>query len=153
AAATAESEYEITGNGYASEGEIKQDGKPADTNDPTLALMGHVAALCNDAELFEAEGVWRVDGDPTEGPLYPLPAKTGTERDRARKAYARIDVIPFESEHKFMATLHKSGDGSEYLLVKGAPEVILEHCDRQETRDGKGAPLDRERFSEAADRF
>src|SRR5262245_46024095 len=55
-AATADSEYQITGNGYASEGEVKRDGKPAEANDPILAVMGHVAALCNDAELFQAEG-------------------------------------------------------------------------------------------------
>ena len=152
-AATAESEYEITGNGYSSEGEIRLDGKPAESNDPLLTPMGHVAALCNDAELFEAEGVWKVEGDPTEGALYPFATKIGVDRETVRKAYPRIDVIPFESEHKFMATLHKSSDGIEYLLVKGAPEVILEHCDRQETRDGKGAPLDRDRFAQAGDRI
>jgi magnesium-transporting ATPase (P-type) len=52
-----------------------------------------------------------------------------------------------------MATLHRSSDGSEFLLVKGAPEVILEHCDRQETRDGKGMPLDRARFTESGDKL
>jgi magnesium-transporting ATPase (P-type) len=151
-AATAESEYQISGNGYASEGEVKRDGKPADANDSVLALMGRVAALCNDAELFQEEGVWKVEGDPTEGALYPFAAKLGIDREAARKAQPRIDVIPFESEHKFMATLHKSGDGSEFLLVKGAPEVILEHCDRQETRDGKSAPLEGARFAQAADK-
>ena len=45
-----------------------------------------------------------------------------------------------------MATLHKSADGEEMLLVKGAPEVILEHCDRQQTADGQPAPLDRAHF-------
>ena len=45
-----------------------------------------------------------------------------------------------------MATLHKSADGKEMLLVKGAPEVILEHCDRQQTAGGQPAPLDRDAF-------
>jgi magnesium-transporting ATPase (P-type) len=152
-AATAESEYQVTGNGYASEGEIKREGKPADSKDPILALMGRVSALCNDAELFQAEGIWKVEGDPTEGALYPFATKLGIDREVERKAYPRIDVVPFESEHKFMATLHRSGDGSECLLVKGAPEVILEHCDRQATRDGKGMPLDRARFTQAADKL
>jgi magnesium-transporting ATPase (P-type) len=152
-AATAESEYQITGNGYASEGEIRRDGKPADTNDPVLALMGRVSALCNDAELFQTDGVWKVEGDPTEGALYPFAAKLGIDREAERKAYLRLDVIPFESEHKFMATLHKGSDGTECLLVKGAPEVILEHCDRQETRGGTGTPLDRARFAQAGDKL
>ena len=146
-AATAESEYQITGNGYAPEGEIKQDGKPADKRDPVLGLLGRVSMLCNDAELFQQEGVWKVEGDPTEGALYPFATKLGMDRQAEQKAYPRIDAIPFESEHKFMATLHKSADGKEILLVKGAPEVILENCDRQQTRDGKAAPLDRERFA------
>jgi calcium-translocating P-type ATPase len=152
-AATAESEYQITGNGYSSEGAVTRDGKPADTDNPVLALMGRVAALCNDAELFQAEGIWKVEGDPTEGALYPFAAKVGINRQAEQKSYPRIDLIPFESEHKFMATLHQSGDGSEFLLVKGAPEVILEHCDREETGDGSGKPLDRTRFARAADKL
>jgi magnesium-transporting ATPase (P-type) len=152
-AVIAESDYQITGNGYANEGEIRRDGKVADPNDPVLALMGRVSALCNDAELFQEEGVWKVEGDPTEGALYPFAAKLGIEREAERKAYPRVDVIPFESEHKFMATLHRGGDGSEFLLVKGAPEVILEHCNRQETAAGEDTPLDRERFAQAGDKL
>jgi magnesium-transporting ATPase (P-type) len=152
-AATAESEYQITGNGYAPEGEVKQDGKPADKRDPVLGLFGRVSMLCNDAELFQQEGVWKVEGDPTEGALYPFATKLGMDRQAEQKAYPRIDAIPFESEHKFMATLHKSGNGKEILLVKGAPEVILENCDRQQTRDGKAAPLDRERFAKVSDKL
>jgi magnesium-transporting ATPase (P-type) len=152
-AVTAESDYQITGNGYSSEGEITRDGEPADTDNPALALMGRVATLCNDAQLFQTEGVWKVEGDPTEGALYPFAAKLGIDRESERGTYPRVDVIPFESEHKFMATLHQGSDGREFLLVKGAPEVILEHCDRQESRAGKDMPLDRPRFTQAADRL
>ena len=152
-AATAESDYQITGNGYASEGDVRQGGKPADIHDPVLALMGRVSALCNDAHLFQVDGVWKVEGDPTEGALYPFAAKLGLNREGERKAWPRIDVIPFESEHKFMATLHKSGDGDECLLVKGAPEVVLEHCDREQTRGASATPLDRARFAQAADKL
>jgi len=151
-AATAESEYQVTGNGYAPEGEVRKDGKSAG-KDPVLGLMGRVSMLCNDAELFQQEGTWKVEGDPTEGALYPFATKLGMERQAEQKAYPRIDAIPFESEHKFMATLHKSGNGKEILLVKGAPEVILENCDRQQTRDGKAAPLDRERFAKVSDKL
>src|SRR5262245_19187697 len=152
-AATAESEYQVTGNGYAPEGEVKHDGKAADKSDPVLGLLGRVSMLCNDAELFQQEGVWKVEGDPTEGALYPFATKVGMDRQAEQKAYPRTDAIPFESEHKFMATLHKSTDGKEILLVKGAPEVILENCDRQQTRDGKTAPLDRERFAKVSDKL
>src|SRR5262249_41598104 len=142
----------ITGNGYAPEGEIKKDGKPAD-KDLLLELFGRTSLLCNDAELFQQEGVWKVEGDPTEGALYPFATKLGMARDTEQKAWPRIDAIPFESEHKFMATLHRGVDAKEMLLVKGAPEVVLEHCDRQQLSDGKQTPLDRDRFMKVSDKL
>ena len=78
--------------------------------------------------------MWKVEGDPTEGALYPFAAKLGMDRQTEQAAYPRIDAIPFESEHRFMATLHKPPEGGEILLVKGAPEAILDNCDRQQTR-------------------
>jgi magnesium-transporting ATPase (P-type) len=105
-AATADGEYRITGDGYASTGEVKKDGKPAGKN-PVLELLGRVSMLCNDAELFQQDGVWKVEGDPTEGALYPFATKLGMDRQAEKAAYPRIDAIPFESEHRFMATLHE----------------------------------------------
>ena len=78
-AVTAESQYQITGNGYAPEGEVKQSGKPAG-KDSVVGLLGRVSMLCNDAELFQQEGVWKVEGDPTEGALIVLGAKGGLDR-------------------------------------------------------------------------
>jgi len=150
-AVTAESAYQITGNGYAPKGEIKKDGRPVE-KEPVLSLMGRVSLLCNDAQLFQEEGFWKVEGDPTEGALLPFAMKLGLSLQAEQAAFPRIDAIPFESEHKFMATLHNS-TGGKVLLVKGAPEVILDHCDRQQTVSGHPAPLDRERFSEQADRL
>src|SRR5208283_3451319 len=118
---TAENSYDVTGDGYAPEGEVKRDGRPAGAA-PVLTLMGRVSMLCNDAELFRDGDAWKVEGDPTEGALYPFATKLGMDRQVELAAFPRIDAIPFESEHKFMATLHKSGDGREMLLVKGAPE-------------------------------
>jgi magnesium-transporting ATPase (P-type) len=151
-AVTAQSAYAVTGQGYAPKGEVLKDGKPAD-EDPILKLMGRVSMLCNDAELLQQDGLWKVEGDPTEGALYPFATKIGLERQAEQAAYPRIDVIPFESEHRFMATLHRGADGHEMLLVKGAPEVILDHCDRQQTKSGEPASIDRDHFAEAADRL
>ena len=113
--------------------------------------MGRVSMLCNDAEIRQEEGRWKVEGDPTEGALYPFGNKLGLERQAEQTAYPRIDAIPFESEHRFMATLHKDAAGKQFLLVKGAPEVILEHCDRQATIGGGPVPLDRGHFAKASD--
>ncbi|APR74713.1 Cation transporting ATPase [Minicystis rosea] len=149
-AVTADAEVQVTGEGYDAEGEVRRDGASVG-KDPVLALMGRVSALCNDAELQSVDGVWKVEGDPTEGALYPFAAKLGVERGRERAAYPRIDAIPFESEHRFMATLHSTPEGGEILLVKGAPEVILDHCDRQEDAAGRRPPIDRVHFEQASD--
>ncbi|HEX8829023.1 MAG TPA: HAD-IC family P-type ATPase, partial [Xanthobacteraceae bacterium] len=141
-----------TGDGYAPEGEVQKDGKLAG-KDPVLALMGRVCMLCNDAELFQQDGAWKVEGDPTEGALYPFASKLGMDRATERTASPRIDAIPFESEHKFMATLHKPTAGGEVLFVKGAPEVILDHCNRQQTANGQVASLDRAHFMQASDQL
>jgi magnesium-transporting ATPase (P-type) len=74
-------------------------------------------------------------------------------REAEQAAYPRIDAIPFESEHRFMATLHKDAGGKEVLLVKGAPEAILDACDRQQTTGGTAAPLDRDHFLKASDQL
>ena len=149
-AVTAGETVKVTGDGYASEGEVLKDGAPVG-KDPVLELLGRVSALCNDSELRQEDGTWKVEGDPTEGALYPFGAKLGVNREEARATYPRLDVIPFESEHKFMATLNKTPEGGEMLLVKGAPEVILDHCDRQEGASGARPPLDRATFDKAGD--
>jgi magnesium-transporting ATPase (P-type) len=151
-AVTAESEYQVSGNGYAPEGKVTRDDQPAG-QDPVLDLMGRVSMLCNDAVLLQEDGVWKVQGDPTEGALYPFAGKLGMDRQAELQALPRIDAIPFESEHKFMATLHRSADGRELFFAKGAPEVIMAHCDRQQTASGAAVPLDRERFLQMSDRL
>src|SRR5262249_23821487 len=78
-AVTAEAAYQVTGNGYAPEGEVTKDGKPVG-KEPVLALMGRVSLLCNDAALVQEQGSWKVEGDPTEGALYPFATKLALER-------------------------------------------------------------------------
>ncbi len=149
-AVTAEAAYTVSGDGYAPEGAVTEHGQPA-RKDPVLDLLGRVSILCNDAELFQHEGAWKVEGDPTEGALYPFASKLGMDRQAERAASPRIDAIPFESEHRFMATLHQPAGGPEVILVKGAPEVILDRCDRQQTRAGQAVAMDRDHFLRASD--
>jgi magnesium-transporting ATPase (P-type) len=151
-AVTAEKAYAITGEGYAPGGEVTEAGERVGQA-PVLKLMGRVSMLCNDAELVQEGQTWKVEGDPTEGALYPFASKLGMDRQAESAVSPRIDVIPFESEHKFMATLHRSAHGTEALFVKGAPEVILENCDRHQMDNGQVAPLDRERFLEQSERL
>ncbi|HKE21027.1 MAG TPA: HAD-IC family P-type ATPase [Bryobacteraceae bacterium] len=150
-AVTAESAYNVTGQGYALQGEVSKNGSPAG-EDAVLKLMARVSVLCNDSNLAQSEGAWKVEGDPTEAALYPFAAKVGLDRRSEQSAYPRVDSIPFESEHKFMATAHRDSEGREMLLVKGAPEIIFEHCDRQQTQHGQ-EPINRRFFLRESDRL
>jgi magnesium-transporting ATPase (P-type) len=151
-AVTAEASYQISGDGYAPEGNVTRDGEPL-REDSVLQLVGRVSMLCNDAEIRKEEGVWKVEGDPTEGALYPFANKLGMERSVEQATYKRVDLIPFESEHRFMATLNEGADGGQMLLVKGAPEVILEHCSHQQLQNGEIALISRAYFVQASDKL
>lgn len=129
-AVTAGGHYEITGEGYAPEGDVLENGNKAE-GDPVLQLMGRVSVLCNESEIYEEEGRWKLVGDPTEGALLPFAAKAGLERAEEIVAHPRTAVVPFESEHKFMATLH-----GRILLVKGAADVLLKRCAAQQVGEG-----------------
>ena len=149
-AVTAEATYAISGTGYAPEGEITQQGNPAGKNS-MLELLARNALLCNDAELFPHEGTWKVEGDPTEAALYPFAAKVGLHKAEERIAWSRMNAIPFESDHKFMATVNSSPLGGNVMFVKGAPEVVLQQCTLQQLADGTSTPLDATYFLQAAE--
>jgi len=126
---TANRDYTVSGEGYGPEGEILLDGAPVVPEDhPGLVAAVLAASRCNDAELIEHDGAWRLHGDPTEGALLALALKAGRDPSFDARACPRVDLIPFESEHKFMATLRRDHEGHGHIYVKGAPERILDMC-------------------------
>lgn len=136
---------EVEGAGYAPAGALTLDGKtldPADLGEtmPVLPRLAEAAALCNDASLHEDAKGWQLAGDPTEGALLTLAMKAGLNPAELRIERERVDVIPFESEHRYMATLNQRSSGN-VLLVKGAPERVLAMC-AQQARQGGAEPLD-----------
>lgn len=139
---TADQRYRVEGEGYSSSGRIVAvDLKvPAESADSGLQMLLEAGVLCNDARLRERDGTWAVEGDPIEGALLALGARGGV---RPEGGATRIDVVPFESEHRFMATLDQAEDGGRTVHVKGAPERLLELC-RTERSGGGERPLDRE---------
>ncbi|HRP95164.1 MAG TPA: cation-transporting P-type ATPase [Rhodocyclaceae bacterium] len=110
-------------------------------HEPVLLEAARAALLCNDASIDARDGEWLLQGDPTEGALVTLARKAGLEPGFEGESLPRTDVIPFESEHRFMATLHHDHRGGGRIYLKGAPERVLELCARQ--RDAQGdVPLD-----------
>ncbi len=141
--ATAVNLFKLGGTGYDPHGAISLAGRDVLPEERPL-LMGvlRAAVLCNDASLEQEKGEWRVHGDPMEGALLVSGLKAGLDNEAEAKRYPRTDLIPFESEHRFMATLHHSHSGDAFIFLKGAPERVLEMCVQQKTLDGE-QPLDK----------
>ena len=132
---------EVSGSGYAPEGGFSREGEQVGTGLALLQEVAHAALLCNDAELHETDAGWQLTGDPTEGALLTLAMKAGLEPRQTREELPRSDVIPFESEHRFMATLNHDHAGHGFIYLKGAPERVLALCESQRAADGP-VPLD-----------
>ncbi|HPD29590.1 MAG TPA: cation-transporting P-type ATPase [Phycisphaerae bacterium] len=142
---------EVTGGGYAPEGQILAEGNAVDISSH-VALRECLTAglLCNDAILVNKEGRWSVQGDPTEAALLVAAGKGGLSRESLSQQLPRIDVVPFESEHQYMATLHDGGADSCIVYLKGAPEVVLQRCREALDSTGNRVPLDRDQVTAAA---
>ncbi len=125
-----EQEIEVTGIGYTLEGKLLSEDRPTDRS-LDVALLARVAVLCNDAHLLRDEkGSHYILGDPTEGALIVLAAKTGFEPEPLRIDFPRVEEIPFSSVRKCMTTIHQTPEGMGLVCTKGAPEVILHRCAR-----------------------
>ncbi|HNX51926.1 MAG TPA: HAD-IC family P-type ATPase, partial [Thermoanaerobaculaceae bacterium] len=123
---------EITGVGWEPAGSFVRRGEVVEDIPADLGRLLLHGLLCSDAELAEEGGRWHIVGDPTEAALVVLAAKAGLVASRERLASPRIDALPFSSDTQIMATLHRSGDGPDFVAVKGSPEVILERCQNPE---------------------
>jgi len=106
--------------------------------------------LCNDSDLEQEEGRWQVQGDPTEGALIASAYKGGLTG--LRQECTRVDSLPFESQHQYMATLHRTKTGT-VLYIKGAVEVILSQSNEALDAVGQVVALDAEAVHAAADRM
>jgi len=111
--------YTISGVGYQPEGTLSANA----AGDAAVGEMLKAGVLCNDSQLVETDGVWSIQGDPTEGALLVSGRKGGLSLEPGDYP-ARLDAIPFDSQHQYMATLHADG----MVYIKGAAEVLLERC-------------------------
>jgi len=99
--------------------------------------------LCNDAELSHHGTSYDTYGNPIDMALVKLGLKFKFDPQLLRQKFPRNDLIPYETEHKFMATLHHDHDGNGFIYIKGAPEIILKRCRSQQV-DGVAKPLDKD---------
>ncbi len=139
----------VTGTGYDPHGAFVHEGDAVlPRDDALLNETLRAAALCNDAALEQhSESGWQLHGDPMEGALLVAAVKAGLDLEATNKRWPRSDLIPFESAHKFMATLHHSHKGEFFIVVKGAPEAVLDMCAKQRGADGD-EPIDADQWVE-----
>jgi len=136
---TADQTIAVEGSGYKPAGKFSIGaGEPLDpAADPVLEELTLAALLCNDASLRQLGENWTVDGDPMEGALVSLAIKAGHNGAAARVNFPRLDEIPFDSRHRYMATLHARDGHVPHAYIKGAPERILGMCGHIAILDGE----------------
>ena len=134
---------DVGGEGYSPKGTLRIGADVIDpATDADLQLLAAGATLASDATIEQADdGSWRAVGDPTEGALVAFAARAGHRHDELMRQAPRVAEIPFESERKRMTTVHRVPDagilpidgltdGGLIAFTKGAPDVVLDLCDR-----------------------
>lgn len=123
--------YEVTGQGYNLEGDIRSEVKG---DKAAVQMLLKCAALCNNAQLvqtsrksMERGGSYQLLGEPTEGALVIAAAKAGIWRDGIEKNSPRLYEIPFDSTRKKMSVVYKDGR-HDRVYTKGAPDILLKDC-------------------------
>jgi Ca2+-transporting ATPase len=129
--------YDVTGEGYGPDGDVRVEGKMADTQYAApLRELATVLLGCNNAHLVQEEGTWTVIGDPTEGALLAAGRKAGGDRERIEKDLPKQHEIPFDSDRKRSTMIRKMPEGKLRAFINGAPDVLLERCTNLYTGTG-----------------
>jgi Ca2+-transporting ATPase len=146
--------FEVTGTGYEPRGEIL-DAEKAKVDvqaKPALYECLHAGMLCNDSAIIENDGQWSIAGDPTEGALLVAAEKAGLSHAAIHAGSPRLDMIPFESDHMFRATLHDHREGRR-IYKAGALERLLERCTHMLDARGEAVPIEPEAIRAMAQTF
>jgi len=147
--------YFVTGVGYVPQGDIKPlvaSGQELVVG-PSFALKECAMAgfLCNDSRVIEKDGDYQIEGDPTEAALLVVAQKFENAFNKKFNEWPRLDVIPFESEHQYMATLHDADQGAKIVYMKGSIEKILMRCNKELTDEGQAKEIDLQRIINQAE--
>ena len=134
--------YQIGGIGYEPCGSLSSQGsrlEPQQADD--LLELARAGLLASGASLQHTAEGWRISGDPTEAALLTLAGKLALRAEHELARLPRVDSIPFSPELRCTASLHHDHAGHGLIYLFGAPERLLELCNRQ-WRDGNNEALD-----------
>ena len=129
--------YQVSGVGYGFEGSIQEVARKSGSAS-SVALKECLTAglLCNDSRVVERQGLFQVEGDPTEGALIVSAHKGRNLFPDGLPEFPRKDSIPFESEYQYMATFHTLQNGEGIVYLKGSVEKVLAKCVNQLDENG-----------------
>ena len=132
---TASGRVTFSGSGYAPNGFATRDGGGPLDGALRVEIERALAAAdrANNADVYERDGRWLVQGDPTEGALIVAARKCGLEAAELDSKLPRVGEVPFSSERKLMSTVHRDTEREDRLVVfaKGAPDVLITRCTRE----------------------
>jgi len=131
---TRDGEYNVTGTGYAPFGDVLSKNEKVDfSKELVLKELIECFNICNEASLNQDEdGLWIINGDPTEGSLVTLFHKADVDHTPPN----RISTIPFDSAYKYMATLVEKDDHN-VIYIKGAPDKLMLKAEFEKTDTGE----------------
>ena len=119
---TPKHEYEVSGTGYTPTGHFTLHGEtvtPQDRADLRDLLIAGFEA--NDTTLAEIDGKYEINGEPTDGSFLTAYFKGYEEEPE----YEELDMLPFDSDNRYMAKLMALPNGKHRLFVKGSPDKVL----------------------------
>ncbi|MBS1193324.1 MAG: cation-transporting P-type ATPase, partial [Methanomicrobia archaeon] len=120
---------DVEGSGYTPEGSFLDKGKIIDPQAEDLASLLQIGTLCNNADIEQSNGVWRIVGDPTEGAIIVAARKAGI-LEKLRKSSSKVVEFPFDSDRRRMTVVDDIHGQGRVASMKGAPEAVLSCCSR-----------------------
>lgn len=121
--------FEITGEGYGPEGDVRAAGKATDElQKQLLRELANNLLGCNNAHLALENGQWTVIGDPTEGAMLAAGHKAGATEAQIEHEMPKRHEIPFDSNRKRQSVIRLLPDGRHRAFINGAPDLLLRHC-------------------------
>ncbi|WP_442886155.1 HAD-IC family P-type ATPase [Companilactobacillus sp. HBUAS56257] len=123
-------ELQVSGTGFEPTGQITNNGQPVEINQK-LQLLLEAGYYANDTELINENGQWTISGEPTDGAFLTLYHKVFPYGEKPH--YQELDILPFDSDYRYIGKIVKNDQDERILFVKGAPDKLLEMAKTQDS--------------------
>jgi Ca2+-transporting ATPase len=145
--------FEVSGNGYEPIGDFILNNEKVKDFDSNIKAILEVGYLCNESYLVSKDGTYSIKGDPTEGALIVSCLKAGYDEYNLENNFPRVDILPFESDNQYMATLNKDKKTNQNnIYIKGSVEKILEICNFEMINEDL-APIDKDSINKQVEQY